>query len=70
SSNEQESDNFDELEITQEIKNLDNLIKFEQYQENKSLDTEIYDNSSILHNNESATENNLIAYFNRQQSSY
>ncbi|CAG8838321.1 35013_t:CDS:2, partial [Gigaspora margarita] len=70
SSNEQESDNFDELEVTQEIENLDNLIEFEQNQETKSPDAKMYNNSSISHNNENATENNLIAHSNRQQPSY
>ncbi|CAG8840127.1 27998_t:CDS:1, partial [Gigaspora margarita] len=70
SSNEQESDNFNELEVTQEIENLDNLIEFEQNQETESPNTEMYNNSSTSHNNKNATENNLIAYSNRQQSSY
>ncbi|CAG8846698.1 34885_t:CDS:1 [Gigaspora margarita] len=70
SSNEQESDNFDELEVTQEIENLDNLIEFEQNQEIESPDAEMYDNSSTSHNNKNATENNLTAHSNRQQPSY
>ncbi|KAF0363973.1 hypothetical protein F8M41_013912 [Gigaspora margarita] len=70
SSNEQESDNFDELEVIQEIENLDNLIEFEQNQETESPDAEMYDNSSTLHNNENATENNLTAHSNRQQLLY
>ncbi|CAG8855405.1 19163_t:CDS:1, partial [Gigaspora margarita] len=70
SSNEQESDNFDELEVTQKIENLDNLIEFEQNQETESPDAEMYDNSSTSHNNENATKNNLTAHFNRQQPSY
>ncbi|KAF0544250.1 hypothetical protein F8M41_002915 [Gigaspora margarita] len=70
SSNEQESDNFNKLEVTQEIENLDNLIEFEQNQETKSPDAEMYNNSSTSHNNENATENNLTAHSNRQQPSY
>ncbi|CAG8648505.1 295_t:CDS:2 [Cetraspora pellucida] len=64
SSNEQEPDNFDEFQVTQDIK------KFERNQENESFDTEIYDNSSTLHNNENYTENIPITHSNKQQSSH
>ncbi|CAG8663659.1 7705_t:CDS:2 [Racocetra persica] len=63
SSNEQESDNFDEFEVTQDIESLDNLIEFEQNQETESSDIEI----STSHDNDNSTENNLIARSNKQQ---
>ncbi|CAG8579636.1 18019_t:CDS:2, partial [Gigaspora rosea] len=69
--NEASDDKLDSSSsITQEFENLDNLIEFEQNQETKSPNTEMYDNSSTSHNNKNATENNLIAYFNRQQPLY
>ncbi|CAG8844789.1 37542_t:CDS:1, partial [Gigaspora margarita] len=70
SSNEQESDNFNELEVTQDIENLDNMIEFEQNQETESPDAEMYNNSFTSHNNENSAENNLIARSNKQQTSY
>ncbi|CAG8819044.1 4539_t:CDS:1, partial [Dentiscutata erythropus] len=83
SSNEQESDNFDELEVTQDTESPDNLTKFEQdfespdnltefeqNQETKSFDTEMYNNSSTSHNDDNSTKNNPIAHSNKQQSSY